>query len=75
MLTTRNFRHISLGKEGAPSVTRVLLGAVALWATEAPSEMCALTQKDQIHSREPNTEAHDPHKQIRSQSDQTRTSC
>jgi hypothetical protein len=41
MLTTRDFQHISLGKEGVPSVTRFML--------------CALTQKDRsIHeSRTP----------------------
>ena len=59
MLTTRDFQHISLGKEGVPSVTRFML--------------CALTQKDQVHSHEPNTEVLSLYKQTRSQSDQTRT--
>ena len=59
MLTTHGFQHISLGKEGVPSATCFML--------------CALIQKDQVHSHEPNTEVHSLHKQTRSQSDQTRT--
>ena len=39
----------------------------------APFMLCALIQKDQVHSREPNTEVRSLHKQTRSQSDQTRT--
>ena len=73
MLTTHGFQHISLGKEGVSFATCFMSGADALWASEAPNELCALIQKDQVHSREPNTEVHGLHKQTRSQSDQTQT--
>jgi hypothetical protein len=39
MLTTRDFQHISLGKEGVPSVTRFMSGA------EAPNEIVRITSE------------------------------
>jgi hypothetical protein len=63
MLTTRDFRHISLGKEGVPSVTRVFIRPECFAGIRrVKRKMCALTQKDQIHSRKPTAEAGNSHK-------------